>query len=106
MEEEKKLDHGGSGGGGIGEIGGYWWWGLASAAQLAIGIRSYRRGYNGDGTLMPFKAFGVASIFLGSGAAAITGLLNLSGMHKVEDFKRLGANIRGGLGVPPRETQK
>lgn len=139
---EKKVDNGG----GDKKNGGYWWWGIASSAQMAAGIGSYRSGYNGDGRFMPLKAFTVASLFVGAGATAFAGFLNLTGIHKVcithhhhhfhpqlpltsslkssndeiqgfqgfiicvmykqvEDLKLLGANIRRGLGVRPRETK-
>ncbi|KAL6322420.1 hypothetical protein AAG906_007974 [Vitis piasezkii] len=61
--------------------GSHWWWALASAAQLGWGVFSYRRGGVGDSRLMPVKAFGV------------------------EDLKEMGANIRTGLGVRPREPR-
>ncbi|OVA03978.1 hypothetical protein BVC80_453g1 [Macleaya cordata] len=96
---EKKVDDGGGG------VDGYWWWALASSAQMAAGIASYKRGKNGDSRFMPFKAFSVASLFVGAGATAVAGLINAAGIHKVEDLKQLGANVRTGLGVRPRETK-
>lgn len=68
-----------SGGGG----GTHWWWALASAAQLGCGIWSFRKGYAGDSCLMPIKAFGVASLFVGSAASASAAFLQASGIHKV-----------------------
>ncbi|KAF6149904.1 hypothetical protein GIB67_008625 [Kingdonia uniflora] len=80
----------------------HWWWASASSAQLIAGITYYRRGVN-ESQLMPFKAFSVASLFVGAGATTFLAFLRASGIHKVEDLKELGANIRGGLGVPPRK---
>ena len=61
----------------------HWWWALASAAQLGWGVFSYRRGGVGDSRLMPVKAFGVASLFVGAAASAAFGVLHASGIHKV-----------------------
>ncbi|KAK9101522.1 hypothetical protein Scep_024952 [Stephania cephalantha] len=85
---------------------GYWLWALASSTQLVAGVVSYRRGCSGDSRLMPFKAFVVASLFVGAGATSAAGLLNFFGIQKVEHLKELGANIRNGLGVPPRDTTR
>ncbi|KAE9463056.1 hypothetical protein RHGRI_001352 [Rhododendron griersonianum] len=92
----------GGGGGG----GGYLWWAAASTAQIALGIKSIRRGHAGDSHLMPFKAFVVASLFVGATASAAVALLRSSGVYSVEDMKEVGANIRTGLGVPPRAQDK
>ncbi|XP_075513489.1 uncharacterized protein LOC142548821 [Primulina tabacum] len=81
----------------------YWWWAAASAAQLGWGISAFRKGHAGDSRLMPFKAFSVASLFVGASACAATASLRASGIHSVEDMKVVGANIRTGLGVRPRE---
>ncbi|KAK9131388.1 hypothetical protein Sjap_011875 [Stephania japonica] len=62
---------------------GYWFWALASSTQLGAGVVSYRRGCSGDSRLMPFKAFVVASLFVGAGATSAAGLLNFFGIHKV-----------------------
>ncbi|KAJ4847651.1 hypothetical protein Tsubulata_002764 [Turnera subulata] len=66
------------------------------------GVSSFRRGHAGDSRLMPFKAFAVASLFVGSAASASVAGLQASGIHKVEDLMEVGANIRTGLGIPPR----
>ncbi|KAM0027340.1 hypothetical protein Hdeb2414_s0020g00568281 [Helianthus debilis subsp. tardiflorus] len=63
--------------------GGYWWWAGASGVQLAWGIYSFRKGYAGDSRLMPLKAFGVASLFVGATATATVGTLRASGIHSV-----------------------
>lgn len=68
---------GGGGGGGI-----QWWWGLASAAQMGLGIRSYVKGA-GDSRLMPLKAFTVASLFIGSAASASILILQSNGINGV-----------------------
>ncbi|KAG9452206.1 hypothetical protein H6P81_005110 [Aristolochia fimbriata] len=83
------------------EEGGTWWWAAASA-QLALGLAAYRRG--SGGSLMPVKAFGVASLFVGAGATALAGVVRVNGIHTVDDLKGMGASIRRGLGIPPRET--
>lgn len=85
--------------------GTHWWWGIGSTAQLGWGIRAMRKGYAGDGRLMPVKAFAVASLFVGAAATASVAALRASGIHTVEDMKEVGANIRTGLGIPPRNTR-
>jgi hypothetical protein len=80
---------GGGGGGGI-----QWLWGVASAAQMGLGVRSYRKGHAGDSCLMPLKAFTVASLFIGSAASASVFILHANGIHGVIiillSFKFLG----------------
>ncbi|ERN14324.1 hypothetical protein AMTR_s00033p00199690 [Amborella trichopoda] len=60
---------------------GFWYWVAAGSVQAAMGVVAYRRGC-GDG-LMSFKAFGIASLFVGAGASAIGGLLHASGINEV-----------------------
>ncbi|KAI3681420.1 hypothetical protein L6452_36215 [Arctium lappa] len=96
----KQMDKGTNNGGGGG--GGYWWWAAASGIQLVWGIYSFRRGYSGDSRLMPLKAFGVASLFVGATATATIGTINASGIHSVQDAVDVGASIRSGLGVKGR----
>ncbi|KAL0411647.1 UNVERIFIED_CONTAM: hypothetical protein Slati_3754400 [Sesamum latifolium] len=79
-----------------------WWWAAASAAQLGWGISTFRKGYAGDSRLMPFKAFAVASLFVGAAASAAVASLRASGLRSVEDMKALGTNIRTELGLRPR----
>ncbi|KAL9429924.1 hypothetical protein AB3S75_025332 [Citrus x aurantiifolia] len=62
--------------------GTHWWWALASTGQLGWGISSFRRGYAGDSRLMPVKAFGVASLFVGSAASASLAFLQASGIRR------------------------
>ena len=69
-----------------GGVEGYWYWAGASSVQLLWAILSLRRGYAGDSRLMPFKAFGVASLFVGSAASATIGSLRASGIHSVTLF--------------------
>ncbi|KAK4794173.1 hypothetical protein SAY86_012167 [Trapa natans] len=92
--------------GGVGDIGGgsrsHWWWALGGAAQIGWGISSFLRGCAGDSRLMPFKAFSVASLFVGGAASASFAALQASGIRKVEDLMEVGANIRRSLGVRPR----
>lgn len=80
----------------------HYWWASASVAQFGWAISAYRRGYAGDHRLMPFKAFGVASLFIGASASTAVACLQVSGIHKVEDLVELGASIRNGLGIPKR----
>uniref|UniRef100_A0A2P2JGC8 Uncharacterized protein LOC8265810 n=1 Tax=Rhizophora mucronata TaxID=61149 RepID=A0A2P2JGC8_RHIMU len=85
----------GGGGDGVEGCGNQWcWWVIASTAQLGLGISSFRRGYAGDSRLMPFKAFAVASLFVGSAASATIASLQACGMRQVEDYVELGANIK------------
>jgi hypothetical protein len=66
------------GGGGI-----PWLWGVASAAQMGLGVRSYIKGHAGDSCLMPLKAFSVASLFIGSAASASIFILQTNGIYGV-----------------------
>ncbi|XP_039034319.1 uncharacterized protein LOC120170450 [Hibiscus syriacus] len=84
----------------------HWYWALASVTQLGWAASSYRKGYIGDHRLMPVKAFGVASLFLGASATASIAFLKASGIHKVEDLMEVGASIRSGLGIRPRTGDK
>lgn len=101
METEEPAACGGDGGGGI-----KWWWGVASAAQMGLGMRSFAKGYAGDSRFMPLKAFAVASLFVGSAASASLLILQANGIHKVEDLMEAGANLRAKLGLPPRTQDK
>ncbi|CAI9101293.1 OLC1v1038587C3 [Oldenlandia corymbosa var. corymbosa] len=83
-----------------------YYWGAASLAQLGWAISSFRRGYAGDSRLMPIKAFGIASLFLGSVATATMGSLRASGIRSVDDMKALGENIRTSLGARPRSQKE
>eukprot|EP01018_Ginkgo_biloba_P026866 Gb_34030 [translate_table: standard] len=82
-------------------IGRGFWWAASSAAQLSLAVAAYRKGC-GD-ALMPVKAFGVASLFVGAGACAIGGALHVGGIKEVDDLVRVGESIRKGLGAPPRK---
>lgn len=64
-------------------VGDYWWWAAASTAQLGWGISVVRRGYSGDTYNMPFKAAGVATLFVGAFASAFVATLRASGIHSV-----------------------
>ena len=73
-----------SGGGGGGDGGAIQLlWAVASAAQVGLGVRSYRKGHAGDSCLMPLKAFTVASLFIGSAASASVFILHANGIHGV-----------------------
>ncbi|XP_024032961.1 uncharacterized protein LOC21404661 [Morus notabilis] len=78
------------------------WWAAASAAQLGWGVASFKKGYAGHSNLMPLKAFAVASLFVGAAASASLSALHASGIHKVEDFLEVGANIRTSCGIRPK----
>lgn len=70
-------------GSGNSDGGNKWWWGVASAAQMGLGIRTFAKGHGGDSRLMPFKAFVVASLFVSSAASASVLLLQANGIHRV-----------------------
>ncbi|THU55226.1 hypothetical protein C4D60_Mb11t04340 [Musa balbisiana] len=72
----------------------WWWWAAASSTQLAAGIAWYRRGCSGSGVTMPFKAFAIATMFVGSGATAVGGALLATGIDDVDDMKEVGASVR------------
>lgn len=72
------MEEAAGGGGGI-----QWWWGVASAAQMGWGVRSFVKGCAGDSRFMPLKAFAVASLFVGSAASASVLLLQANGIHGV-----------------------
>ncbi|XP_014496609.1 uncharacterized protein LOC106758180 isoform X2 [Vigna radiata var. radiata] len=95
-----------TGGGNTSETGIQWWWGVAAAAQMGLGMRSYAKGYAGDSRFMPLKAFTVASLFVGSAASASVLLLQSNGINGVEDLMEAGANLRAKLGLPPRTQNK
>ncbi|CAN0870997.1 hypothetical protein LINGRAHAP2_LOCUS9719 [Linum grandiflorum] len=78
------------------------WWGVGSTVLMGWGVFSWRRGYTGNGNLMPLKAFAVASLFVGSAASASFCALRASGIHKVEDLVQVGAGLRTQLGIPSR----
>ncbi|CAE6076918.1 unnamed protein product [Arabidopsis arenosa] len=84
----------------------HWWWALGSGAQIMWGVRLIRRGYAGDVRLMPVKAFGVASLFVGSLATSSFAIVRATGIHTVQDAIDLGANIRTNLGVTPQIPDK
>ncbi|GLJ11190.1 hypothetical protein SUGI_0145920 [Cryptomeria japonica] len=73
---EKEAAEGGGGRGGAG-----FWWVAGGVTQLAVATVAYRRGC-GD-ALMPVKAFGVASLYVGAAACALGGALHHSGIHQV-----------------------
>nr|CAD1844907.1 unnamed protein product [Ananas comosus var. bracteatus] len=59
------------------------WWAGASSAQLAGGIAWYRRGCGESGAAMPFKAFAIATLFVGAAAAAAASAVVASGVHSI-----------------------
>ncbi|WOH09314.1 hypothetical protein DCAR_0728770 [Daucus carota subsp. sativus] len=77
-------------------------WTAASVIQLGTGIYSYRKVRSGECRLMPLKAFGIASLFVGAGFTSLFALVTANGIHSVNDFVKVGANIRSSLGARPR----
>ncbi|CAN1296586.1 hypothetical protein LINPERPRIM_LOCUS23186 [Linum perenne] len=59
---------------------------------MGWGVFSWRRGYAGDGSLMPLKAFAVASLFVGSAASASFCAIRASGIHKVSTYPKFTLN--------------
>ncbi|KAJ8900159.1 hypothetical protein K2173_024799 [Erythroxylum novogranatense] len=104
MDDGSRRDGDGDGGGG--NIKSWWWWVVASGAQLGTGIASWRRGFVGDSRLMPIKAFGIASLFVGSGATATFAALQASDIRRVEDFIEIGANIRDWIEISTRARKE
>ncbi|KAK1364580.1 hypothetical protein POM88_040141 [Heracleum sosnowskyi] len=82
--------------------GGWEKWTAASVIQLATGVYSYRRVRSGECRLMPLKAFGIASLFVGAGFTSVFAVVAANGIHSVNDFMEVGANIRSSLGARPR----
>lgn len=95
MQEEETLESGGSGGRGGSRA--HLWWAGASAAQLGWAVVSSRRGCAGNSTTMPFKAFAVASLYVGSIATAGVAGLQASGIRKVSSHLSLSVSqiLRG-----------
>uniref|UniRef100_J3M055 Uncharacterized protein n=1 Tax=Oryza brachyantha TaxID=4533 RepID=J3M055_ORYBR len=114
-------------GGGRGEEAERWpWWAGASAAQVAAGVAWFRGGRGGTAFAMPFKAFAIATLFVGAGATAVTAGV-LGGARKrppppprkipsqrrrvvpswwgVDEMKVAGASIRRWMGAPPRRVE-
>ncbi|KAF8688020.1 hypothetical protein HU200_042510 [Digitaria exilis] len=98
------MDERGGGGGSSAEAERWPWWAAASAAQAATGAAWFRRGKGGSALAMPFKAFGIASLFVGAGATAVAAGVLASGVGSVEDMKGVGASIRRWMGAPPRRV--
>lgn len=81
------------------------WWAGATAAQLTTGLVWFRRGKSGGDMAMPFKAFAIATLFVGAGATAVTAGVSAAGVGSVEEMKDLGARIRRWSRVPPRRVE-
>lgn len=85
--EMEELNEGGNtpaaGGVSGGAVAEYWFWGGITSTQLLWAMSSLRKGYAGDGRFMPFKAFAVASLFVGAAASATVGSLRASGVRSV-----------------------
>ncbi|XP_010469179.1 PREDICTED: uncharacterized protein LOC104749283 [Camelina sativa] len=104
--EERNDDGDGAGERSLLDGSDHWWWALGSGAQIMWGVRLIRRGYAGDIRLMPLKAFGVASLFVGSLATSSVAVVRATGIHTVQDAIDLGASIRTNLGVTPQIPDK
>lgn len=61
-------------------------WTAASVIQLGTGIYSYRKVRSGECRLMPLKAFGIASLFVGAGFTSLFALVTANGIHSVLPF--------------------
>lgn len=59
------------------------WWAGATAAQLTTGLVWFRRGKSGGDMAMPFKAFAIATLFVGAGATAVTAGVSAAGVGSV-----------------------
>ncbi|SPT19530.1 unnamed protein product [Triticum aestivum] len=71
-------------GGGGGKKGKAWpWWLGASAAQITGALVWFRRGKGGSDMTMPFRAFAVASLFVGAGATTVTAGVSAAGVGSV-----------------------
>ncbi|XP_040379036.1 uncharacterized protein LOC107304135 [Oryza brachyantha] len=93
-------------GGGRGEEAERWpWWAGASAAQVAAGVAWFRGGRGGTAFAMPFKAFAIATLFVGAGATAVTAGVLAAGVGSVDEMKVAGASIRRWMGAPPRRVE-
>ncbi|GFQ05132.1 hypothetical protein PHJA_002657300, partial [Phtheirospermum japonicum] len=62
---------------------GYCWWAAASTTKLGLGISAIKRGHAGESTFMPFKAFSVASLFVGVAASAAMASLHSSDLQSI-----------------------
>ncbi|XP_062226343.1 uncharacterized protein LOC133924703 [Phragmites australis] len=90
---------------GGGEEGMWPWWAAASASQAGAGVAWFRRGMGGAAVAMPFKAFAIASLFVGAGATAVAAGVLAAGVGSVEEMKGVGASIRRWMGAPPRRVE-
>lgn len=80
--------------GGGGEEAERWpWWAGASAAQVAAGVAWFRRGRGGAAFAMPFKAFAIATLFVGAGATAVTAGVLAAGVGSVRRILQKKKNL-------------
>jgi hypothetical protein len=84
-------DRGGDGGG---EAERWLWWAAASAAQAAAGVAWFRHGRGGTAVAMPFKAFAIASLFVGAGATAAAAGVLAAGVGSVRRLIEASAPVR------------
>lgn len=84
-----------------GGAGGWEKWTAASVIQLGIGIYSYRKVRSGECRLMPLKAFGIASLFVGAGFTSLVAVISANGIHSVHlylSFRIFGISIDHTIG--------
>jgi hypothetical protein len=80
--------------GGGGEAKRWPWWAAASAAQATAGLAWFRRGRSGAAVAMPFKAFGIASLIVGSGATAVAAGVLAAGVGSVRRLVEASVPVR------------
>jgi hypothetical protein len=80
--------------GGGGDAKRWPWWAAASAAQAAAGLAWFRRGRSGTAVAMPFKAFGIASLIVGSGATAVAAGVLAAGVGSVRRLVEASVPVR------------
>lgn len=66
--------------------GGWEKWSAASVIQLGTGLYSYRKVRSGECRLMPLKAFGIASLFVGAGFTSLFAVVAANGIHSVHSL--------------------
>ncbi|CAM8935468.1 hypothetical protein QQ045_014977 [Rhodiola kirilowii] len=79
--------------GSIGDVQSHWWWALSTAAQLTWAISASRRDCHYR--LVPYKALGVATLFVSAGASAAISTLHACGIRTVKDIQELSQKTKG-----------
>lgn len=88
------MDEQGGGGGGSAAAERWPWWAAASAAQAGAGVAWFRRGKGGTAVAMPFRAFAIASLFVGAGATGIFAGVLAAGVGSVLHLLQNSARAR------------